>query len=85
MPGGFKEHVYVFFCNALYIHSNGAFQNGAKPLGPEPFGSERLDMSSSTCLQAELLEAEGQHGNDYYNLRLANPDYPDHSCAFIRA
>jgi len=22
--------VYVFFCNALYIHSNGAFQNGAK-------------------------------------------------------
>jgi len=31
----FKEHVYVFFCNTLYIHSNGAFQNGAKPLGPE--------------------------------------------------
>ena len=21
MPGGFEEHVYVFFCNALYIHS----------------------------------------------------------------
>jgi len=31
----FKEHVYVFFCNALYIHSSGPFQNGAKPLGPE--------------------------------------------------
>jgi len=26
----FEEHVYVFFCNALYIHSNGSFQNGAK-------------------------------------------------------
>jgi len=26
----FKEHVYVFFCNALYIHSSGPFQNGAK-------------------------------------------------------
>jgi len=26
---------------------------------PEPFGSERLDMSSSTCLKAELLMAEG--------------------------
>jgi len=25
-----EEHVYVFFCNALYIHSNGPFQNGAK-------------------------------------------------------
>ena len=42
--------MYVFFCNALYIHSSGPFQNGAKPLGPEPFGSE---------LKAELLEAEG--------------------------
>jgi len=21
MPGGFEGHVYVFFCNALYIHS----------------------------------------------------------------
>jgi len=31
----YEEHVYVFFCNALYIHSNGPFQNGAKPLGPE--------------------------------------------------
>jgi hypothetical protein len=26
----FEEHVYVFFCNALYIHRNGPFQNGAK-------------------------------------------------------
>jgi len=26
----FEEHMYVFFCNALYIHSNGSFQNGAK-------------------------------------------------------
>jgi len=26
----FEEHVYVFFCNALYIHSSGPFQNGAK-------------------------------------------------------
>ena len=26
----FKEHVYVFFCNALYIHRSGPFQNGAK-------------------------------------------------------
>jgi len=26
-----------------------------------------------------------QHDNYYYNLRLAKPDYPDHSCAFIRA
>jgi len=25
-----EEHVYVFFCNALYIQSNGPFQNGAK-------------------------------------------------------
>jgi len=25
-----KEHVYVFFCNALYIHSSGPFQNSAK-------------------------------------------------------
>jgi len=49
--------MYVFFCNALYIHSNGAFQNGAKPLGPEPFGSE---------LKAELLEAEGHHALVFY-------------------
>ena len=26
----FEEHMYVFFCNALYIHSSGSFQNGAK-------------------------------------------------------
>ena len=26
----FKEHTYVFFCNALYIHTNGPFQNGEK-------------------------------------------------------
>jgi len=26
----YKEHGYVFFCNALYIHSSGPFQNGAK-------------------------------------------------------
>jgi len=26
---------------------------------PEPFGSERLDMSSSTCLKAELLRPKG--------------------------
>jgi len=25
-----EEHVYVFFCNALYIHRSGTFQNGAK-------------------------------------------------------
>ena len=25
-----EEHGYVFFCNALYIHSSGSFQNGAK-------------------------------------------------------
>jgi len=49
--------MYVFFYNALYIHSNGAFQNGAKPLGPEPFGSE---------LKAELLEAEGHHALVFY-------------------
>ena len=49
--------MYVFFCNALYIHSNGAFQNGAKPLGSEPFGSER---------KAELLEAEGQRVIVFY-------------------
>ena len=42
-------------------------------------------MSSSTCLKAELLEAEGQRDNYYYNLHLANPDYPDHYFAFIRA
>jgi hypothetical protein len=29
---------------------------------PEPFGSERLDMSSSTCLKAELLGAERPQG-----------------------
>ena len=52
-----EEHAYVFFCNALYIHSNGPFQNGAKPLGPEPFGSE---------LKAELLEAEGQRALVFY-------------------
>ena len=68
--------MYGFFCNALYIHSNGVFQNGEKPLGPEPFGSE---------LKAELLEAEGQRDNYYYNLHLANPDYPAHYFAFIRA
>ena len=61
-----EEHGYVFFCNALYIHSSGPFQNGVKPLGPEPFGSERLDMSSSTCLKAELLEAEGIHVLVFY-------------------
>jgi len=26
-----------------------------------------------------------QRDNYYYNLYLANPDYPDHSCAFMRA
>jgi len=31
----------------------------AHSIRPEPFGSERLDMSSSTCLKAELLTAEG--------------------------
>jgi len=31
------------------------------------------------------LEAEGQHDNYYYSLSLANPDYPEHSCAFMRA
>ena len=71
-----EEHVHVFFCNALYIHRSGTFQNGEKPLGPEPFGSERLDMSrsalssqpkgSSTCLKAELLEAEGQCALVFY-------------------
>jgi hypothetical protein len=28
-------------------------------LRPDPFGSERLDMSSSTCLKAELLRPSG--------------------------
>ena len=31
----------------------------AHSIRPEPFGSERLDMSSPTCLKAELLTAEG--------------------------
>ena len=36
MPGGFKEHVYVFFCQMPKTKArSGAFQNGAKPLGPE--------------------------------------------------
>ena len=42
-------------------------------------------VSDSTCLKAELLEAEGQRDNYYYNLHLANPDYPAHYFAFIRA
>jgi hypothetical protein len=58
------------------VPCSGPDNRDVSPLGPEPFGSELKD---------ELLEAEGQRDNDYYNLRLANPDYPDHSCAFIRA
>jgi hypothetical protein len=44
MPGGFEKHMYVFFCNALYIHSSGPFQNGAIASRPracrEPLGRE---------------------------------------------
>ena len=66
LPSCVRSMGMSFFTHALYIHSSGPFQNGAKPLGPEPFGSERLDMSSSTCLKAELLEAEGQHALVFY-------------------
>jgi hypothetical protein len=45
------------------------------PLGPEPVES----------LQVERLEAEGQRDNNYYTLRLSNPDYQGHSCACMRA
>jgi len=31
------------------------------------------------------LKAEGQLYNNYYKLRLSNPDYQGHSCAFMRA
>jgi len=55
------------------------------PLGPEPFGSEPVGSFQVERLKAELLEAEGQRDNYYYNLRLANPDYPDPSSAFIGA
>ena len=64
------------------------------PLGPEsvesPSAVRHVDelMSSRSepnGLQVERLEAEGQLDNNYYTLRLLNPDYQGHIGAFIGA
>ena len=54
---------------------------------PDPDNRDLLPLGPETYRRAhvESLEAEGQRGNYYYNLCLASPDYPDHSCAFMRA
>jgi hypothetical protein len=59
--------VSTFFLIALSIetvsrcHCEGVKR--PKPFGLEPFGSERLDLSSSTGLKAEGLTAERQSHN----------------------
>ena len=44
----FEEHVYVFFCNALYIHSSGSFQNGAKQRALVFYCSVHLHLFETT-------------------------------------
>ena len=58
--------MYVFFCHALYIQKSGPFQNGAKPLGPEPFVSEPVESLQVERHKAELLEAEGHRVLVFY-------------------
>jgi len=40
--------MYVFFCNALYIHSSGSFQNGAKQRALVFYCSVHLHLFETT-------------------------------------
>ena len=71
--------MYVFFCHALYIQKSGPFQNGAKPLGPEPFVSEPVESLQVERHKAELLEAEGHRVLVFYcSLHLSFDFAQDH-------
>jgi len=70
----FEEHVYVFFCNALYIHSSGPFQNGAKQHALAFYCSAHLHLFE-TALNGPLFWAFDKKRHTHAPSQVLRPSF----------